>query len=156
MSLLLEKWVWVLTSFHRGVCESMRCILRLNTFLNESSMIGVNQAQWSFLLDYRLEITSLLSEKFYVPLLRCHDNSKQPLVAPPWTPDRSVQQSEFFVYPCSPQDPVPVITAVAGPMTSKEADDLRRHWTTPNKKVMEGITRFLVFSVVRLAHGCGA
>lgn len=46
--------------------------------------------------------------------------------------------------PHNPTDPVVVVSALVGPMTSGEANEMRKLWMTPDKKEMKGFYCFFL------------
>lgn len=80
----------------------------------------------------RSQIRALFEEQFYIPLIRSHDDSKPPSIGQPWVPN-SPNTKPLTPDVRSPLDPVSVVSAVAGPMTSDEARMLCKKWRTPEK-----------------------
>uniref|UniRef100_A0A1B6ER65 Uncharacterized protein n=1 Tax=Cuerna arida TaxID=1464854 RepID=A0A1B6ER65_9HEMI len=72
------------------------------------------------------EISAMLDEQFYVPVLRSPDNSVQPVVGKPFSPCSPLEQQ------CSDiMSPVMEVQALAGPMPRQTAELFRRRWKTP-------------------------
>uniref|UniRef100_A0AAQ6A257 Ankyrin repeat and LEM domain-containing protein 2 n=1 Tax=Amphiprion ocellaris TaxID=80972 RepID=A0AAQ6A257_AMPOC len=67
----------------------------------------------------------------YIPLLRATDNTSQPIIGAPWSPESSESLSLIQRHTRSPMDPVMAVTAFAGPLSPSKADDFRRSWKTP-------------------------
>ena len=55
--------------------------------------------------------------QFYVPLLRAEDNTTQPMIGQPWSPDSSKVPLNVAAGSWSPKDPLMAVKACAGPMT---------------------------------------
>ncbi|KAI4873796.1 hypothetical protein NFI96_017982 [Prochilodus magdalenae] len=70
--------------------------------------------------------------RFYVPLLRAADNSSQPVIGAPWSPEPMENRSPRL--PRSPMDPVMTVRAFAGPLSPSKADEFRRAWKTPPRE----------------------
>ena len=88
---------------------------------------------------FRSQITALFEDQFYIPLIRCHDDSRPSSIGQPWIPNSPNMPSNIpVVSVVSPLDPVSVVSAVAGPMTSDEARSLCRKWRTPEKAQVKG------------------
>uniref|UniRef100_H2Z5J9 Uncharacterized protein n=1 Tax=Ciona savignyi TaxID=51511 RepID=H2Z5J9_CIOSA len=58
------------------------------------------------------EILALLEDQYYVPLMRCHDNSDRASVGHPWLPGSTEETA-----PRDPRKPIPVVSALLGPMS---------------------------------------
>ncbi|KAK3539260.1 hypothetical protein QTP86_032546 [Hemibagrus guttatus] len=69
------------------------------------------------------------SDRCYVPLLRAADNSAQPVIGAPWSPEPMENLSPLL--PRSPREPVMTVRAFAGPLSPSKADEFRRVWKTP-------------------------
>uniref|UniRef100_A0AAR2JHN0 Ankyrin repeat and LEM domain-containing protein 2 n=1 Tax=Pygocentrus nattereri TaxID=42514 RepID=A0AAR2JHN0_PYGNA len=72
------------------------------------------------------------SNRCYVPLLRAADNSSQPVIGAPWSPEPMENRSPRL--PRSPMDPVMTVRAFAGPLSPSKADEFRRAWKTPPRE----------------------
>lgn len=79
----------------------------------------------------RTEIEQLLTKCFYVPLLRCHDNSESAIVG---DPIRSKYDYEKFNELSSPLHSSLSVRAFAGPMLKIDAEEFRKKWVTPAKQ----------------------
>ncbi|XP_063237781.1 ankyrin repeat and LEM domain-containing protein 2 homolog isoform X2 [Bacillus rossius redtenbacheri] len=71
------------------------------------------------------ELLSLLTDRFYVPILRSEDNSVQPMVGEVFAPDCPPVLSR------DPLQPRVEIKAYAGPMDRDQAAVFRKKWKTP-------------------------
>ncbi|XP_069680457.1 ankyrin repeat and LEM domain-containing protein 2 homolog isoform X2 [Periplaneta americana] len=71
------------------------------------------------------ELSNLLDERFYVPVLRSEDNSMQPTIGEPFSPACPL------VLKADPINPRMEIRAYAGPMHREQAVVFRRKWRTP-------------------------
>ncbi|XP_030647331.1 ankyrin repeat and LEM domain-containing protein 2 [Chanos chanos] len=79
--------------------------------------------------EVKQKICEYLEDRCYVPLLRATDNSSQPVIGAPWSPEPVENLSPRL--PRSPMDPVMAIRAFAGPLSPSKADEFRRAWKTP-------------------------
>lgn len=79
--------------------------------------------------EIRQKILEYLEDRCYVPLLRAADNSAQPLIGAPWSPEPVENLSARL--PRSPREPVMAVRAFAGPLSPSKADEFRRVWKTP-------------------------
>ncbi|XP_048850179.1 ankyrin repeat and LEM domain-containing protein 2 [Brienomyrus brachyistius] len=79
------------------------------------------------------KISDHLEDRCFIPLLRATDNSLQPVIGGPWSPEPSegVPHSLIAKLPGSPKDPVMAVRAFAGPLSPSKADEFRRVWKTP-------------------------
>ncbi|XP_066511058.1 ankyrin repeat and LEM domain-containing protein 2-like isoform X2 [Hoplias malabaricus] len=82
--------------------------------------------------EVKQKISEYLEDRFYVPLLRACDNSSQPVIAAPWSPELMENRSPQL--PRSPRDPVMTVRAFAGPLSPSKADEFRRVWKTPPRE----------------------
>lgn len=57
----------------------------------------------------------LLTDRLYIPLLRATDNSSQPVIGAPWSPEPMENLSPRL--PRSPKDPIMAVRAFAGPLS---------------------------------------
>lgn len=55
--------------------------------------------------------------QYFVPLLRSEDNSSQPFIGTPWSPESSRCGVNVPPMSWSPRDPLMAVKACAGPMT---------------------------------------
>ncbi|XP_015238521.1 PREDICTED: ankyrin repeat and LEM domain-containing protein 2 isoform X1 [Cyprinodon variegatus] len=81
--------------------------------------------------DVKQRISDYLEDRCFVPLLRAADNTSQPIIGAPWSPDSSHSLSMIERHTRSPTDPWMTVTAFAGPLSPSKADDFRRSWKTP-------------------------
>ncbi|XP_078494457.1 ankyrin repeat and LEM domain-containing protein 2-like [Ciona intestinalis] len=81
------------------------------------------------------EILSLLRDQYYVPLMRCHDNSEPATVGDPCLHGMLGGKEEQHP---DPRKPIPVVSALLGPMSSEDAKLMRKSWMTPDRKMMQG------------------
>lgn len=81
--------------------------------------------------EVRQKICDFLEDRCYIPLLRATDNTSQPIIGAPWSPESSESLSLIHPHTRSPMDPVMTVTAFAGPLSPSKADDFRRSWKTP-------------------------
>ncbi|XP_027023942.2 ankyrin repeat and LEM domain-containing protein 2 isoform X2 [Tachysurus fulvidraco] len=79
--------------------------------------------------EIKQKITEYLEDRCYVPLLRAADNSAQPVIGAPWSPEPMENLSPLL--PRSPREPVMTVRAFAGPLSPSKADEFRRVWKTP-------------------------
>ncbi|XP_058230651.1 ankyrin repeat and LEM domain-containing protein 2 isoform X2 [Hemibagrus wyckioides] len=79
--------------------------------------------------EVRQKITEYLEDRCYVPLLRAADNSAQPVIGAPWSPEPMETLSPLL--PRSPREPMMTVRAFAGPLSPSKADEFRRVWKTP-------------------------
>lgn len=84
--------------------------------------------------DIKLKIIDYLEDRCYVPLLRAADNTCQPIIGAPWSPESSESITLTHCHMRSPIDPMMTVTAFAGPLSPSKADDFRRTWKTPPRK----------------------
>lgn len=70
-------------------------------------------------------ISTMLQDRYYVPVLHSEDDSGAPTIGRPFTP---AVPPEINSDPLSPRYE---IRAFAGPMAAREADQFRRRWKTP-------------------------
>ncbi|KAF7687738.1 ankyrin repeat and LEM domain-containing protein 2 [Silurus meridionalis] len=85
--------------------------------------------------EIRQKITGYLEDRCYVPLLRAADNSAQPVIGAPWSPELMERSSPRL--PRSPREPVMAVKAFAGPLSPSKADEFRRVWKTPPRERAE-------------------
>lgn len=81
--------------------------------------------------EVKQKISDYLEDRCYIPLLRATDNTSQPIIGAPWSPESSESLSLIQRHTRSPMDPVMTVTAFAGPLSPSKADDFRRSWKTP-------------------------
>ncbi|TSO98507.1 Ankyrin repeat and LEM domain-containing protein 2 [Bagarius yarrelli] len=79
--------------------------------------------------EIKQKILEYLEDRCYVPLLRAADNSAQPMIGAPWSPEPVENFSARL--PRSPREPVMAVRAFAGPLSPSKADEFRRVWKTP-------------------------
>lgn len=84
--------------------------------------------------EIKQKIIDYLEDRYYVPLLRAADNTCQPIIGAPWSPESSESLSLIHCHMRSPKDPMMTVTAFAGPLSPSKADDFRRTWKTPPRK----------------------
>uniref|UniRef100_A0A671S8E2 Ankyrin repeat and LEM domain-containing protein 2 n=1 Tax=Sinocyclocheilus anshuiensis TaxID=1608454 RepID=A0A671S8E2_9TELE len=82
--------------------------------------------------EVKRKINEYLEDRLYIPLLRATDNSSQPVIGAPWSPEPMENQSPRL--PRSPKDPVMAVRAFAGPLNPSKADEFRRAWKTPPRE----------------------
>ncbi|XP_051515105.1 ankyrin repeat and LEM domain-containing protein 2-like isoform X2 [Myxocyprinus asiaticus] len=82
--------------------------------------------------EVKQKIREYLENRLYVPLLRATDNSSQPVIGAPWSPEPMDNLSPRL--PRSPNDPVMAVRAYAGPLSPSKADEFRRAWKTPPRE----------------------
>ncbi|CAO1399721.1 unnamed protein product [Diamesa hyperborea] len=75
-------------------------------------------------------IEELLKERFFVPVLRSNDNTVQPMIGKPFTPNN--MPTNFNKDPLSPSME---IKAYAGPMDKEQAQTFQRRWKTPPRLI---------------------
>ncbi|XP_018617852.1 ankyrin repeat and LEM domain-containing protein 2 isoform X2 [Scleropages formosus] len=83
--------------------------------------------------EIKQKIVDYLEDRCYVPLLRATDNSSQPLIGAPWSPEplESVPHSLVPRLTGSPKDPVMAVRAFVGPLSPSKAEEFHRVWKTP-------------------------
>ncbi|XP_040897670.1 ankyrin repeat and LEM domain-containing protein 2 [Toxotes jaculatrix] len=81
--------------------------------------------------EVKQKISEYLEDRCYIPLLRATDNTSQPIIGAPWSPEASESLSLIQRHTRSPMDPLMAVTAFAGPLSPSKADDFRRSWKTP-------------------------
>uniref|UniRef100_A0A665X340 Ankyrin repeat and LEM domain-containing protein 2 n=1 Tax=Echeneis naucrates TaxID=173247 RepID=A0A665X340_ECHNA len=81
--------------------------------------------------EVKQKIGDYLEDRCYIPLLRAIDNTSQPIIGAPWSPESSENLSLIHRHTRSPMDPLMTVTAFAGPLSPSKADDFRRSWKTP-------------------------
>ncbi|CAC5402979.1 ANKLE2 [Mytilus coruscus] len=96
--------------------------------------------------DQKAEIRDLLEGQFYVPLLRAEDNSTQPLIGQPWSPDSSKVPLNVATGTWSPKDPLMAVKACAGPMTPSKAVLFHKRWMTPPSGSPDHVKQKFVFT----------
>ncbi|XDV21263.1 hypothetical protein PO909_026386 [Leuciscus waleckii] len=82
--------------------------------------------------EVKQKIKEYLEDRLYIPLLRATDNSSQPVIGAPWSPEPMENLSPRL--PRSPKDPVMAVRAFAGPLSPSKADEFRRVWKTPPRE----------------------
>ncbi|XP_071012954.1 ankyrin repeat and LEM domain-containing protein 2-like [Oncorhynchus clarkii lewisi] len=83
--------------------------------------------------EVKQKICDYLEDRCYIRLLRAIDNSSQPVIDAPWSPEpsESLPRSLAPRLTRSPMDPVMAVRAFAGPLSPSKADEFRRVWKTP-------------------------
>ncbi|XP_061673914.1 ankyrin repeat and LEM domain-containing protein 2 isoform X2 [Syngnathoides biaculeatus] len=81
--------------------------------------------------EVRQKIRDYLEDRCYIPLLRAADNTSQPIIGAPWSPEASESLSLIQRHAKSPLDPLMTVAAFAGPLSPSKAGDFRRSWKTP-------------------------
>uniref|UniRef100_A0A3B3CHF7 Ankyrin repeat and LEM domain-containing protein 2 n=1 Tax=Oryzias melastigma TaxID=30732 RepID=A0A3B3CHF7_ORYME len=81
--------------------------------------------------EVKQRIEEYLEDRCYVPLLRATDNTSQPIIGDPWSPESSEGLARNQQHTRSPMDPLMTVTAFAGPLSPFKATDFRRSWKTP-------------------------
>ncbi|XP_071758800.2 ankyrin repeat and LEM domain-containing protein 2 [Centroberyx gerrardi] len=83
--------------------------------------------------EVKQKICDYLEDRCYIPLLRATDNTSQPIIGAPWSPEPSENFcNSLSSWPArSPMDPVMAVKAFAGPLSPSKADEFRRAWKTP-------------------------
>ncbi|KAM9547907.1 ankyrin repeat and LEM domain-containing protein 2-like isoform 2-T8 [Salvelinus alpinus] len=83
--------------------------------------------------EVKQKICDYLEDRCYIRLLRAIDNSSQPVIGAPWSPEPSetLPHSLATRITRSPMDPVMAVRAFAGPLSPSKADEFRRVWKTP-------------------------
>ncbi|KAI1901071.1 hypothetical protein AGOR_G00056360 [Albula goreensis] len=88
--------------------------------------------------EVRQKIMDYLEDRYYIPLLRATDNSSQPVIGAPWSPEPLDATSHSLPrLTGSPKDPVMAVRAFAGPLSPSKADEFRRAWKTPPRERAE-------------------
>ncbi|XP_046901390.1 ankyrin repeat and LEM domain-containing protein 2-like isoform X2 [Hypomesus transpacificus] len=86
--------------------------------------------------EIRKQIRDYLEDRCYVPLLRDTDNSFQPVIGLPWSPDP--QGGDFHLLNCgeagSPIDPVMTVKAYVGPLSPSKAEEFYKLWKSPSRE----------------------
>ncbi|KAF5892873.1 ankyrin repeat and LEM domain-containing protein 2, partial [Clarias magur] len=103
--------------------------------------------------EIRQKITEFLEDRCYVPLLRAADNSAQPVIGAPWSPELLENRSPRL--PRSPREPVMAVRAFAGPLSPSKADEFRRVWKTPPRERAEHFHHILKSDPERGAERVG-
>lgn len=67
----------------------------------------------------------IYADRCYIPLLRAADNTAQPIIGTPWSPELSESLSLIQRHMRSPKDPVMTVTAFAGPLSPSKASPLK-------------------------------
>uniref|UniRef100_A0A8C7FD88 Ankyrin repeat and LEM domain-containing protein 2 n=1 Tax=Oncorhynchus kisutch TaxID=8019 RepID=A0A8C7FD88_ONCKI len=83
--------------------------------------------------EVKQKIRDYLEDRCYIPLLRATDNSSQPVIGAPWSPEPSETLTHSLAPRLirSPMDPVMSVRAFVGPLSPSKADEFRRVWKTP-------------------------
>lgn len=84
--------------------------------------------------EIKQKIIDYLEDRCYVPLLRAADNTCQPIIGAPWSPESSESIPLIHCHMRSPMDPLMTVTAFAGPLSPSKADEFRRSWKTPPRE----------------------
>ncbi|CAL1616402.1 unnamed protein product [Knipowitschia caucasica] len=84
--------------------------------------------------EIKQKIIEYLEDRCYIPLLRATDNTSQPIIGTPWSPESSESLSLIHRHMRSPKDPMMTVTAFAGPLSPSKADSFRRSWKTPPRE----------------------
>ncbi|XP_076854955.1 ankyrin repeat and LEM domain-containing protein 2 isoform X2 [Brachyhypopomus gauderio] len=82
--------------------------------------------------EVKQKITEYLEDRFFVPLLRAADNSAQPVIGAPWSPEPMENLSPRL--PRSPIEPVMMVRAFVGPLSPLNAEEFRKVWKTPPRE----------------------
>ena len=102
-------------------------------------------------------ITNLLTNKYFVPLYRVHDNAFQAKVHRPVISSSLLKHDEsrgVQLTPSKQLTPIklrgsPVVAAVVGPFTDRrQADECYEKWASPNRKLKPGFLSMLI-SLIR-------
>ena len=67
-----------------------------------------------------------MSGQYYVPLLRSEDNTTQPMIGQPWSPDRKGALNTLSPV-FNPKDPLMAVKACAGPMTPSRVGEMIKY-----------------------------
>lgn len=70
------------------------------------------------------------TDRCYVPLLRATDNSSQPVIGTPWSPEPSEPLASMMSR--SPMDPVMAVKAYAGPLSPSKVMNLINRLFVPS------------------------
>ncbi|CAN9513547.1 unnamed protein product [Ophioblennius macclurei] len=105
--------------------------------------------------EVRQKISDYMEDRCYVPLLRASDNTSQPIIGAPWSPEASETLSLIQRHTRSPKDPLMTMTAFAGPLSPSKADDFRRFWKTPPRHRAEFFHGILKSDIDRGAERVG-
>ncbi|XP_077601224.1 ankyrin repeat and LEM domain-containing protein 2-like [Stigmatopora nigra] len=81
--------------------------------------------------EVKQKIMNYLEDRCYIPLLRAADNTCQPIIGAPWSPEASESLSLIQRHAKSPLDPLMTVTAFAGPLSPSKAGGFRHSWKTP-------------------------
>ncbi|KAK0150246.1 Ankyrin repeat and LEM domain-containing protein 2 [Merluccius polli] len=89
--------------------------------------------------EVKQKILDYLEDRCFIPLLRATDNSSQPIIGAPWSPEPSETFSHSLSprFARSPMDPLMTVKAFAGPLSPSKADAFRRAWKTPPRDKAE-------------------
>ncbi|XP_067106196.1 ankyrin repeat and LEM domain-containing protein 2 [Osmerus mordax] len=86
--------------------------------------------------EIRKQIRVYLEDRCYIPLLRDTDNSFQPVIGLPWSPDP--QGGDVHLLNCgeagSPIDPVMTVKAYVGPLSPSKAEEFYKLWKSPSRE----------------------
>uniref|UniRef100_A0A8C4Z8K5 Ankyrin repeat and LEM domain containing 2 n=1 Tax=Gadus morhua TaxID=8049 RepID=A0A8C4Z8K5_GADMO len=95
--------------------------------------------------EVKQKILDYLEDRCYVPLMRATDNSSQPIIGAPWSPEPSESFSNALSprHARSPMDPLMSVKAFAGPLSPSKADEFRRAWKTPPRDRAEQVHHIL-------------
>ncbi|XP_061528970.1 ankyrin repeat and LEM domain-containing protein 2 isoform X1 [Phycodurus eques] len=80
--------------------------------------------------EVKQKIRDYLEDRCYIPLLRAADNTSQPVIGAPWSPEASETLSLIQQHAKNPLDPLMTVAAFAGPLSPSKASDFRRSWKT--------------------------
>ncbi|CAL8297043.1 unnamed protein product [Gadus morhua 'NCC'] len=95
--------------------------------------------------EVKQKILDYLEDRCYIPLMRATDNSSQPIIGAPWSPEPSESFSNALSprHARSPMDPLMSVKAFAGPLSPSKADEFRRAWKTPPRDRAEQVHHIL-------------
>ncbi|KAJ8285999.1 hypothetical protein GJAV_G00033350 [Gymnothorax javanicus] len=94
--------------------------------------------------EVRQKILDYMEDRCYIPLLRATDNSSQPVIGAPWSPEPLDAASPSLTRLAgSPKDPVMAVRAFAGPLSPSKAEEFRKAWKTPPRDRAEHMHHIL-------------
>ncbi|XP_057688116.1 ankyrin repeat and LEM domain-containing protein 2 [Corythoichthys intestinalis] len=105
--------------------------------------------------EVRQKISDYLEDRCYIPLLRAADNTSQPIIGAPWSPEASESLSLIQRHTRSPLDPLMTVTAFAGPLSPSKAGEFRHSWKTPPRNQAERFHNILKSDPERGAERVG-